>query len=100
MRRVPPGGDGALIVEGDGCVDPVESLWKACGRWWREFGADPLIDTLIVPPVQKYAGADEALAQRARRRRDAAATLRRRAEAVVSGSSVNTVLPMVKRGCD
>jgi hypothetical protein len=78
----------------------VESLWKACGRWWRECRTDPLIDTLIVPPVQKYAGVDEALAQRAKRRRDAADAIRRRAEAVASGSSVNTVIPMVKRGCD
>ena len=48
------------------------------GRWWRR--DDPLIDTLIKPPVAKYAGADEALAQQTQARRDAAVR-RRRVEA-------------------
>ena len=58
---------------------------------------DALIDTLIVAPVQKYAGADEGLAQKTRRRREAAEVIRQRASAVETGAAVSKVLTMAKR---
>lgn len=64
------------------------------GRWHK---GDALIDTLIVAPVQKYAGVDETLAARTRKRREAAETIRRRADAVETGAAVSKVLMMAKR---
>jgi len=64
------------------------------GRWHK---GDALIDTLIVPPVRKFDGVDEALAVRTRKRREAAETIRRRADAVETGAAVSKVLAMVKR---
>ncbi len=61
------------------------------GTWHK---GDALIDTLIVPPVPKYAGADEALARKAQQRRDAAASIRQRASAVEAGATVPKVLTM------
>jgi hypothetical protein len=61
------------------------------GRWHK---GDALIDRLIVPPVPKYAGADEALARKAQQRRDAAATIRQRASAVEAGAPAPKVLRM------
>ena len=43
-------------------------------RLWRR--RDRLIDTLIVPPVVKYTGTDEALAARTRVRREQAEQVR------------------------
>jgi hypothetical protein len=59
------------------------------GRWHK---GDALIDTLIVPPVYRFAGADEALARQAQQRRDAAASMRHRAAAVETGAPTATVL--------
>jgi len=61
------------------------------GHWHK---GDALIDTLIVPPVYRFAGADEALARKTQQRRDAAATIRQRASAVETGASVPKVLTM------
>jgi hypothetical protein len=67
------------------------------GRRWRRDTSDPVIDTLIKPPVRKFAGADEALAHKTAQRRAAADSIRRRAEAVETGAAVSKVLAMVKR---
>jgi hypothetical protein len=64
------------------------------GRWHK---GDALIDTLIVPPVLRYAGADEALAQKTKQRRETAASIRQRASAVEAGATVPKVLTMAKR---
>lgn len=61
------------------------------GRWHK---GDALIDTLIVPPVLKYAGADEMLAQKTRQRRSAAESIRQRAAAVETGAAVAKVLAL------
>jgi hypothetical protein len=66
-------------------------------HWLTHGEGDPLIDSLIVPPVQKYAGTDESLALKAKRRREAAEVIRRRAEAVASGSPVTPVWTMARR---
>jgi len=63
---------------------------------WRDT-TDPLIDTLIVPPRIRYEGADEQLAAKTLRRREAAEAIRRRADAVASGAAVYKVLTMAKR---
>jgi hypothetical protein len=64
------------------------------GRWHK---GDALIDTLIVPPVYRYAGADEALARKAQQRRDAAESIRRRADALETGAAPAKVLRMARR---
>jgi len=72
--------------------------WRArVRRWLAPDVGDPVIDTLIVPPVLKYAGADEALRHRTQQRRAAAEAIRRRADAVESGVAVSKVLTMAKR---
>jgi len=72
--------------------------WRArVRRWLAPDVGDPLIDTLIKPPVPKYAGADEALRTRTQRRRAAAESIRRRADAVETGAAVSKVLTMAKR---
>jgi hypothetical protein len=65
-------------------------------RWLWQRRTDALIDTLIVPPVRKYAGADEALAHKTAQRRAAADSIRRRAGAVETGAAVSKVLAMVR----
>jgi hypothetical protein len=72
--------------------------WRArVRRWLAPDVSDPVIDTLIKPPVPKYAGADEALSARTAARRAAAASLRQRAVAVESGVRVGQVLKMTRR---
>jgi hypothetical protein len=67
-------------------------------RWpWRRPEGDAVIDTLIKPPVLRYAGADEGLAAKTMRRRAAADAMRRRADAVATGAAVSKVLAMTKR---
>jgi hypothetical protein len=65
-------------------------------RWRRPTG-DAVIDTLIKPPVYRYETADESLARKTQQRRDAAASIRRRAGAVETGAAVSKVLTMAKR---
>jgi hypothetical protein len=64
------------------------------GRWHK---GDALIDTLIVPPVVRFAKADEALPLKMKTRRDAAERIRQRASAVETGAAVSKVLTMAKR---
>lgn len=65
-------------------------------KFWRDH-SDELIDTLIKPPVQIFVGLDDDLRKRTEARRKAADGIRSRAAHVESGSSVGTVLAMVKR---
>ena len=64
------------------------------GRWHK---GDALIDRLIVPPVLRYAGADEGLAEKTKQRREAAESIRQRAAAVETGAAVSKVLTMARR---
>lgn len=54
-----------LVLPGGGCVLTLLVL-----RWLRRRLVTDPIDRLIVPPVQKFAGHDEALAHRTRARRE------------------------------
>jgi hypothetical protein len=63
-------------------------------RWHK---GDALIDTLIVPPTYRFEKADEALAAKTQKRRDAAEAIRQRASAVETGAAVAKVLTMARR---
>jgi len=73
----------------------------ALGLYWlwrrRLPPGDAAIATLIKSPVPKFTGHDEALQQRTRQRREAAAKIRVRASHVESGAAVSDALRMVKR---
>lgn len=66
---------------------------------WRR-SAEPLdatINTLIVPPLQKFSGADEALQAKSAARREIAESIRKRSALVASGSRAGDVLKIVRK---
>lgn len=71
----------------------LRSLWAA--QSWAT--TDLKIGTLIKPPTQIYATADESLRERTVKRRQAAERIRQRAQRVDSGAPVSEVLTMVRK---
>lgn len=66
----------------------------ALARWARQL---PDAALAIRPPTYRFTGADEALALRTRKRRDAADAIRARAHKVETGAKVADVLRLVKK---
>jgi len=67
-------------------------VWSAQALWvrWHRDWHDPALE--IKPPTYRYFEADEALAARTTRRREAATSIRARAQRVESGTQVYEVL--------
>lgn len=75
----------------------VSSVALVVGRiyqHWRDTQPDPALE--IKPPVYRWLKADEDLALRTQRRRDAADAIRARASSVESGASVGVLLRRAK----
>lgn len=64
-------------------------------RFWRR--PDAVIDSLIKKPVQKYAGHDESLGEKAAKRRKVSESIKQRAALVASGSSSGSVLQLARK---
>jgi hypothetical protein len=70
-------------------------IWLHVTLTWAARQIDEQLD--IKPPVYRYPVADEALAARTRKRREAADAIHTRAHKVESGTKVADVLKLVKK---
>jgi hypothetical protein len=70
-------------------------IWLHVTLTWAARQIDD--DLVLKPPVYRYDTADEALAVRTRKRREAADAIHTRAHKVESGTKVTDVLKLVKK---
>ncbi len=83
----------ALVLPG-GSILAIVYGW----RWLqRQRSSDPKIDRYIVPPVQKFAGHDEALAQRTRARREHAEQIKAEGRRLDTRDDSRSKIHMVSR---